>query len=139
MRYSVITKSVHSDTDEPFLFENDAIKHFAELVESYSASNTEHDKTAFFIVDNITNRIIVSYDFFVSCTPVEFHEIKEVSSSTVQMINNLHDLIELKNLTLTMIALKTGMSVSNVCRFFKAKSNPTLNTYVAISNAINMM
>lgn len=139
MRYSVITKSIESDYDEPFLFENDAVLHFSNLVDAYTPPPEHHDKISFFLVDNLTNRIITSYDFFVSCSPVEYQEIKEVTTSTTQMINNLHDLMELKGITLTSISIKTGLPVSNLCRFFKADSNPTLKTYCSVSNAINLL
>ncbi|ASQ41219.1 hypothetical protein [Flavobacterium phage FLiP] len=90
-----------------------------------------------FLVDNRTNGIIDSFDSYVNGLPVEYHLEKVVTMTTKAMIDNLSDLMEIKKLTKTQVSNECGMSVQNLCKFFKSDNNPTLSNFVRVSNAIH--
>lgn len=138
MRYSVITKIPSNEEDVPFLFEKDAREVFNNRLKDIENIQSDHD-ISMFLVDNMSNKIISSYCSSFSAMPVEYWEVKQVSTNAEQMIKNLHDLMSLKGISLTKLAIHSGINVSNLCRFFRPDSNPKLKTYVRVSKSINLL
>lgn len=137
MRYSVIIKTIDHEKDHPFIFQIEAEEFFNLSVKDLLQNPT--DFFTIFIIDNFTNTIINSYDSYVSALPVEYFEVKITSTSVKEMIDNLHDLMELRGITLSKLSIQSGINLGNLNRFFKAEKNPTLRTYVRISNSINLL
>lgn len=133
MNYSVIIKAEGVTQDTPFIFYEEALNNFFNVLSNYKGSDLN---MSIFLIENTTNIIKMSSELGVGCVPVLYNNKPLVIDSTKKMINRLSDLMEIRNLTYLQVSQKSGLKISNLSRFFSENSNPTLKTYIAVSNAI---